>query len=202
MSLTAETTALLVLDLQNEIVEPRGKRYPHLKGQLKRRKTVENAGQAVRLARRHGVEVIYVTVGWRAGYPELGATPQMTTIRELGGFEEDGWGAAVSEAVAPAAGEILVRKRSVSALNGTELPRYLTLKGIRTVVLIGVATNWAVEGTARDAADLGYRVVVLEDCCASFSDEMHKFSCSQILPVLGSVWTSAEFEEALAGRKL
>jgi nicotinamidase-related amidase len=198
MSLDAQTTALLVLDLQNEIVEPGGKRYPDLMAQLTQRRILERAGQAVSVARQHAVEVIFVTVGWHAGYPDLGTAPQMAAIRGLGGFEDGSWGAAVAEAVAPAVGEIVVRKRCVSALKGTELPRYLTVKGIRTLVMIGVATNWAVEATVRDAADLGYRVVVLEDCCASFSDEMHEFSCSQILPVLGTVWKCREFEDALA----
>ena len=59
----------------------------------------------------------------------------------------------------------------MSALAATELDRLLRIKGISTLVLTGAATNWAVEGTAREASDLGYRVVVLRDCCAAMTDE-------------------------------
>jgi nicotinamidase-related amidase len=60
-----------------------------------------------------------------------------------------------------------VYKRGVSALAGTELDRLFRLRDINTLVLTGVATQFAVEGTAREAVDRGYRVLVLEDCCAS-----------------------------------
>jgi nicotinamidase-related amidase len=190
-------TALLVLDMQNELVEPGGTRYAQFEPALAERRTLVHAGQAIAAARRHGVEVVYVTVGWRAGYPEHAPTPQMEAARKFGGMEDDTWGTTVSDRIAPATGEVVLRKRCVSALNATELARYLTVKGKTTLVLIGIATNWAVEGTARDAADLGYRVIVLEDCCAGFTDEMHEFSVTKILPLLGTVSDSASFESAL-----
>ena len=58
-------------------------------------------------------------------------------------------------------------------------------------------TNFAVEGTARHASDLGYRVVVLEDCTASITDEWQSFSVRQILPLIGEVVTTAAFADAL-----
>src|SRR5919109_1589941 len=97
----------------------------------------------------------------------------------------------------PARAALVVRKRSVSALAGTELDRFLRLRGVRTLVLTGFATNFVVEGTARDAVDRGYEVTVLADCCASFSAEMDDFALQTILPLLGTVTTSAEFVQAL-----
>ena len=57
----------------------------------------------------------------------------------------------------------------------------------------GIVTNFAAEGTARDASDRGYRVIVPGDCCESVSDEMHAFAIAQILPAIGEVITAAEF---------
>ena len=58
---------------------------------------------------------------------------------------------------------------------GTPLFEILAGRGIRDVVLLGVATNLVVESTARHATDLGFRVTVVEDCCASFMDDLHDF---------------------------
>jgi nicotinamidase-related amidase len=81
---------------------------------------------------------------------------------------------------------------------GTELERLLLVRDISTLVLAGGVTNFAVEGTARHASDLGYRVIVLSDCTASVSDEWQAFSIGQILPLIGEVGTTAEFAKALA----
>jgi nicotinamidase-related amidase len=101
--------------------------------------------------------------------------------------------------VAPLDGEFVVRKRAVSAFVGTELERLLRVRDISTLVPAGGVTNFAVEGTAGDASDRGYRVIVLEDCCETVSDEWQAFSMTRILPLIASIVTAAEFAEALGG---
>jgi len=59
-------------------------------------------------------------------------------------------------------------------------------------------TNFAAEGTARDASDRGYRVVVLADCCESVSDELHSFAVTQILPAIAHVVTADDFIRSLS----
>ena len=83
----------------------------------------------------------------------------------------------------------------MSGFAGTELDRFLRLHDVSTVVIAGIITNFAAEGTARDASDRGYRVVVLTDCCESISDEMHAFAVTQILPIVGEVG-AADFARA------
>jgi len=196
LEIVPDRSALLVLDFQNETVEPGGSRYANFQGELAKRNTVANAADAIRWARLHSIEVIFVTVGWRAGYPEQSRSPQMSAAQAAGGFQEGTWGTQVTERLARMPTDILIHKRGVSAFNGTELQRYLTVRRLSTLLLAGVATNWAVESTARDAADLGYRVITLLDCCASFSGEMHEFSADRILPLLGAVTTVAELKAA------
>jgi nicotinamidase-related amidase len=81
---------------------------------------------------------------------------------------------------------------------GTELERLLRLHDVSTVVIAGIVTNFAAEGTARDASDRGYRVVVLGDCCESITDEMHTFALTQILPVVGEVVETVDFVRAVS----
>jgi biuret amidohydrolase len=101
--------------------------------------------------------------------------------------------------VAPVDGEFILRKRAVSAFAGTELDRLLHVRDVSTLALAGGVTNFAVEGTARDASDRGYRVIVLEDCCETVSDEWQAFSMTQIMPLIAVVATAEEFAEALRG---
>jgi isochorismatase family protein len=103
--------------------------------------------------------------------------------------------------VAPAPGEPVVYKRGVSALAGTELDRLFRLRDVNTLVLTGVATQFAVEGTAREAVDRGYRVVVLEDCCASRVKEVHQFSIDRILRSLCQVTAADRFIGHLEGER-
>lgn len=65
--------------------------------------------------------------------------------------------------------------------------------GIRKLVLAGVATNLVVEATARHATDLGFSVTVLEDCCASFQEDLHSFAIERLFPLFSTVMKSSEF---------
>ena len=66
-------------------------------------------------------------------------------------------------------------------------------------MLAGVATNFVVEGTAREACDRGYNVVVVGDCCASVSQEAHDAALTVALPFLATISDSSEVAAALAG---
>ena len=88
-------------------------------------------------------------------------------------------------------------KRGVSAFAGADLDLVLKAKGIQVLVLTGFATNFVMEGTARDAVDRGYAAIVLKDCCASFSDEMHRFALEAVLPQLAVVSTMDDFVQTL-----
>jgi nicotinamidase-related amidase len=70
-------------------------------------------------------------------------------------------------------------------------------RGIRTVVLSGLATNWVVESTARDANNRGYAVWTLSDCCNSSSQEAHAYCLTNSLPMLGVVCDSAAYVQEL-----
>jgi nicotinamidase-related amidase len=90
--------------------------------------------------------------------------------------------------------------RFQSAFAGTELGRLLIRQGISTLVLARFSTSFVVEGTARDMVDRGYRVIVLEDCFASQTEDMHQFSVQAVLPLLDEVVTTGDLIGALAGK--
>ena len=91
----------------------------------------------------------------------------------------------------------MVTKRGVSAFMASDLEPILKNRRIGTLLLAGVATNFVVEGTAREASDRGYNVVVVADCCASMSQEAHDAALSVALPFLATISGSEEVAAAL-----
>jgi nicotinamidase-related amidase len=141
------------------------------------------------------MRIFHVVNRWRPGHVDMDERMPLWSGRKGTDVAVEGtWGAEIVDALAPLPDEPVVVKRSVSALAGTELARLLTLYGVDTLVLGGVATNFVVEGTARDAADLGYAVVVLSDASETMTDELQRFSL-EILSMLGAVISVEEFGE-------
>ena len=192
-------TAYLVMDFQNDIVDPKGAIGAQgMAAQVREKGAIENTAKALAAARRNGALVVHVGVAFRPGHPEIGpGVPLFQGIKEAGALLEGSWGADFHPQLKPADGEIVVIKRGVSAFAGTDLGAMFRSRGITTLVLAGIATNFVIEGTARHAVDEGYQVVVLSDCCASFDDDMHGFAL-QILSQLGTSATADEFCAALS----
>jgi nicotinamidase-related amidase len=194
-------TALVLMDFQNYGVHPDGywaKRDPLFFARLQKSGAVVNAAVALNAARRARLRVIHVVNRWRPGHIDMDERMPMWAGRRGTDVAVEGtWGAQIFDSLTPAPDEAIVVKRSVSALAGTELARLLALWGVRTVVLAGVATNFVVEGTGREAADLGYEVVVLSDATETQSDEWQQFSL-QIMSMVGAVMTVDQFVTACA----
>ena len=98
----------------------------------------------------------------------------------------------IVDEVKPLADEPVIRKPRMNPFFGTALDSMLRSRDIDTVVLMGVATEYVVEAAARHAADADYRVIVLQDCCAAFSDEAHRVALD-IMDHLATIATSADF---------
>jgi nicotinamidase-related amidase len=199
LDLQPDRTALLLLDLQNYGVHPEGYWMKEMPEGVERiAPSLARTVDALEAARAAQIAIVHVGNAWREGHPDV--NPYATWMREAkaaGRSVEDTWGTEFFEPVAPIDGEFILRKRAVSAFSGTELDRLLRVRDILTIALAGSITNFAVEGTAREASDRGYRVLVLEDCCESVSDEWQRFSMTQILPMIAEVVTVADFGAAL-----
>lgn len=88
--------------------------------------------------------------------------------------------------------DILILKRQWGAFYGTELDLQLRRRGVKTMVLGGIATNFGVESTARQAWEHGYDVVIAEDACASRSAELHDMAIRHIFPRISRVLKCAD----------
>ena len=190
----ANKCAIIVMHCQNDIVDPRGLYSGSgAFAEIERRGTLPKIASALDAAREHGMQVFYVNNMFSEGYPELGDhnLPICTASRDTNSFLIDTWGTANPEVIAPKKGDIMIRNTNTSAFSYTTLDQILRAKGITDLYLCGVATNFVVDSTARYGSELGYNIHVVEDCCASWTQEMHEFGVKYILPQFGEVTDSA-----------
>jgi len=99
--------------------------------------------------------------------------------------------------LAPLPGEIVVTKTTDSALTGTNLRLVLANMGVRNVVVTGIYTDQCVSSTVRSLADESFNVIVVEDCCAAGSDELHHKELEMINMIYCHVLTSDELREMM-----
>ena len=192
-------TALLLLHWQNELAAPGGKLAGEMLERLAVAQTVEHTQAVLQATRNKGMLIIYVNAGHRQDYPEVPAKrgPLMEQLADMGAMIRGTWGAKVIDDLKPMEDEILVNNYSTSAFCYTELELILRTKGITDLVLTGLVTNFVVESTARDATGRGFFIYTLSDCCHGFTDEMHHWSLTNILPAFGRILTSNEYITAL-----
>ncbi len=93
-----------------------------------------------------------------------------------------------------ASGDLIVTKRHWGAFHGTDLDLLLRRRGVRTIVLGGIATNIGVESTARSAHEHGYDVVIAEDATTAASADMHAFAFTHIFPRLARIAKVAQIQ--------
>ena len=193
-------TALLVIDLENDVIHPDGafKDFGFAE-MVADNNLLGKTNELLAAARGAEVKVIYISVKFRPGYPERPANSGLwEAVHGANALVEGTWGAEIHEQVAPQEGEVVVTKRGASAFAASDLDQILSAGHIGTLLLAGVATNFAVEGTARQASDMGFNTIVVADCCTSMSQEAHDSALTTALPFLATI---SNLEEVVAALK-
>jgi nicotinamidase-related amidase len=194
-SMSEGLTALLLLDLQNEMVDPAGKiGASGLAAVVAERQVLQRAAKVLEGFRQRGAPIAHVRLGFRSDYSDcLSQAPRIGRLKENRAAILGEWGSEFPDSLAPSAGELVVTKQCVNPFFNTGLLNWLLRGGVDHVVLGGVVTHLVVEATARAADDAGLRVTVLEDCCAAPDPEWHRFTVGKVLPLFGAVTTSDAF---------
>ncbi len=74
----------------------------------------------------------------------------------------------------PKVGDFVIQKNTSGTFMSTRLENVLRNMAIETVLITGVVTNFCVYATAQEAADYGFQSIIVENCCAAWSPEIHK----------------------------
>ena len=189
LELEPRTTALVLIDLQKGIA---GRQLePHSGSDV----VTKSAAIARRLAEAGGT-IALVHVGFsKGGADRLAQAVDAPMQAPPGGMPADFMEFVPEIAALPA--DIVILKRQWGAFHGTELDLQLRRRGISTIILGGIATNFGVESTAREAWQYNYSVVIAEDACSSMGGDMHKFAIEKILPRIALVRSTAEILAAM-----
>ena len=187
-TIDVSTTAVLIMDYQNDIVANFGSGDAGL---------VQRAAGALDGARKAGIPIIHVVIHFRPGYPEVTDRGTFKALKDAGAFQEGSPGADIHPGVAPKEGDVVVVKKRVGAFSGSDLDYVLRGLERHNLVLFGIATSGVVLTTVRWAADLDFDLTVLSDCCADRDDEVHRVLLEKVLARQATVMTAGEFLAAL-----
>lgn len=194
-------SALLMLHCQNDIAKSEGKfAFSGVPAQVAKHNLLQKWVAVLKATRGAGMRAIYVNNVLRPGYPELAQKtfPLMKGTREHGAFIQGTWGAENPDEIKPLPGDLVIENYNTSAFSYTNLGQILRANKIECLFLVGLTTTFVVNSTARYGAELGYDITILEDCCTSFTDEMHDFEIAHVLPQFGTICKSGDFIAALS----
>lgn len=189
LAIDPRATALVIIDLQKGITARELAPYSA-------KQVIESCARIGKRCDALGVPVVLVHVSYAPdGADRLKQSVDSPMSAAATSVPPD-WAEFVPE-IGILRSSIVITKRQWGAFHGTELDLQLRRRGIDTIVLGGIATNFGVESTAREAWQHGYSVVVAEDACTSMAADMHAFSIEKILPRISRVRSTEEIVSAL-----
>ena len=203
--LLPQQTALLVIDVQNTYLE-RPARSPLSGDDVRRydmwtpfhdrmhKSVIPNTARMLDLARRQGIECLFARI---ACHTRDGRDRSLS--QKMPGWNnlllpKDEYPSQLVPSLQPVGDEIVVTKTTDSALTGTNLRLILHNLGIRTVICCGIFTDQCVSSTVRSLADESYQVIVLDDCCAAATDDLHTKELEIINMIYCHVMSSSDVE--------
>jgi nicotinamidase-related amidase len=178
LSLPADETALLSIDVQNTYMTASDdpverERWAPFYERM-REIVIPRTANLQNSFRKHGMDVLHARI---ACWLENGKDRSLSQKKPGWNYlllPKDREDAQIVAELAPREGEIVVTKTTDSALTGTNLRLVLHNMGIKNVVLTGIFTDQCISSTVRSLADESFNVILVEDCCAAGTDELHR----------------------------
>lgn len=175
-----DRSALLVIDMQRDFLDPKGYLASKAEGKASvLAGIVPNVSAVLAAARRRGLMVVHTREGYSADGSD--ATPYKKSLGYVGAAGPNGPflirgapGHDFYPGFEPRPGEPVVDKAAFSAFYGTRLDHMLERRNITHLVLSGVTTQCCVHSTLRDAVERGFFCLTLMDCCAAEDPEVHE----------------------------
>ena len=196
-----ENVALIIVDMQNDFIHKDGfvRKYSQgigvpassldqLRAPIPYIKTLADFFQYNRK------EVIYIYTAWEKDYSDV-AIPlrkMADKAKETGALVRGSWGAQIIEELTPHETDHMVMKKAYGAFFQSSLDRVLRNLGIKTLVMTGIATNFCVETTSREAVAYGYNVILASDATATYDPEGHQATLKVIAAGFGDVMSTEE----------
>ena len=198
-------TALLVIDVQNTylarperaslspVEQARYDAWTPFHERM-RDTVVPRTAELLALFRQHGIERLFARIACQTkNGRDRSLSQKMPGWNNLL-LPKDEHPSQLVRELQPKGDEICITKTTDSALTGTNLRLILHNIGIRNVICCGIFTDQCVSSTVRSLADESFRAIVVEDCCAAGSDELHRKELEIINMIYCHVMSSAELK--------
>jgi len=201
LSLPIDETALLSIDVQNTYMTPsddpveRARWEPFY--ERMREIVIPRTANLQNSFRQHGMDVLHARI---ACLLENGKDRSLSQKKPGWNYlllPKDREDAQIVAELAPREGEIVVTKTTDSALTGTNLRLVLHNMGIKNVVLTGIFTDQCISSTVRSLADESFNVILVEDCCAAGTDELHRKELEILNMIYCHVISSSELMDLM-----
>jgi nicotinamidase-related amidase len=175
--LAPATTALLVIDIQNTYLEPKPDQADDARWQpffaRMRQAVIPNTARLIDLCRARGVETIFARIACLKPDGRDRSLSQKKPGFNYLLLPKNRQDSQIVPELAPAPEDIVITKTTDSALTGTNLRLILRNMDIENVIVAGIFTDQCVSSTVRSLADESFNVVVVEDCCAAATMDLH-----------------------------
>jgi biuret amidohydrolase len=202
-ALKPEETALLVIDVQNVYLERPDRPVLSREEQRRydawtpfhermRRIVIPRTAELLRVFRRNSIECLFARIATQTKDGRERSMSQKKPGWNNLLLPKDDRPSQLVKELSPEGDEIVVAKTTDSALTGTNLRLILNNLGKRNVICAGIFTDQCVSSTVRSLADESFNVIVVEDCCAAGSDELHRKELEIINMIYCHVMSSKE----------
>lgn len=202
-----ENASLIIVDMQNDFIHDNGfvrkssQKIGVPTSSLDLLKTpIPRIKRLAEQFRNNGKEVIYIYTAWEPDYSDVAIPLKKMAgkAKEMGALVKGSWGTQIIEELTPHETDHMVMKKAYGAFFQTPLDRILRNLNIKTLVITGVATNYCVETTSREAVAYGYDVILVNDATATFDPEGHQATMKVIATGFGEVMSTEEVLQLLA----
>ena len=175
LELDAERCALIIQDMQNDVVAEGGAFADSGSPQhCREQNAIANIRRLAEVCRRCGIPVIHVWFVCEPGHPGITLNaPLFEGLADANALVRDTWGVAPVAGLEAQPGDHVIRKMRMSAWEGTSLETVLKAEGRDLLIETGAWTNMSIEHTARTGADKGYTMVIPEDGCSTMNADWH-----------------------------
>lgn len=200
LTLEAERCALVIQDMQNDVVSEGGAfAATGAPEHCRQQNAIANAARLAERCRGLGIPVIHVWFQVLPGAPGLTLNaPLFEGVVDEGALVKGTWGGSPVERLPAHRGDHVVEKMRMSAWEGTNLETILKATGRDVIIQCGAWTNMSIEHTARTGADKGYVMIIPEDACSTMNADWHRASVDYALQNVSAVTTTEAVLAALA----
>jgi ureidoacrylate peracid hydrolase len=195
-TVSPSNTALIIIDMQNMWVHPRGTRYLPSSEEM-----IPKLKELLSFCRSSRLPVIFLHTVKRKDLADAGVFADLKPETHQ---PDDPWsnfegapGADFHVSIQPLTSDITINKFRYNGFYGTQLENILRRLDCDTIAISGVATNVCCGSTARDGAMRDFKVIFLSDCNAAFTEAEHEATLENFAKHFGLVMDSKAFMDRI-----